>query len=208
MFCFMQHQVWCQTNNFIFFPMLYVTHPSEYCPSKFSHWEGKCFPHHSVLSTWSTPVVSLLILPFLEPEGSSCTGIKLFGFFKSNVTHYWILYTSTLFSMSLSTLVNEQEWKQREEGWGGSGAGQWGLGLGSRQWDGETQTIFGGHHSLEVWGVIVKKKKNKSLLISPQNSQWPFGAFVILGNHNYSWLFFYCPSPSCELQESRGQQIA
>lgn len=159
MFCFMQHQVWCQTNNFIFFPMLYVTHPSEYCPSKFSHWEGKCFPHHSVLSTWSTPVVSLLILPFLEPEGSSCTGIKLFGFFKSNVTHYWILYTSTLFSMSLSTLVNEQEWKQREEGWGGSGAGQWGLGLGSRQWDGETQTIFGGHHSLEVWGVIVKKKK-------------------------------------------------
>ena len=63
-----------------FFPMLYLTHPSEHCPSQFSPWEGKCFPHHSVLRTWSTPVASFLPLPSLGPEGSFRTRILSLDF--------------------------------------------------------------------------------------------------------------------------------
>lgn len=185
-----------------FSPMLYITHPSEPCLSKFSPRGGKRFPHHSVLSTWSTPGAPLPPLPSLEPEGSSHTGIVLSDFI-SNVAHDWILHTphSLLHGSRHSSWWERMEAKRRGlQGFRrkrvqGFRAQTRVVAVGIRR--GELFLEPTTHWMYGMW----QWRKNGSLLISHQNSQWHSEPLSYLVIRIICDCFSIVYLLDCELQE-------
>ena len=153
-----------------FSPMLYITHPSEPCLSKFSPRGGKCFPHHSVLSTWSTPSPT----PFPRAWGF-CPHRNCTVWFHIKCSTWLDSTHPPLSSPWVSTL---QLWERME-------AKRRGL-RGFRR-----KRVPGFRAQTRVVAVRIRRgelflesttqwmygmwqwRKNGSLLISHQNSQWP-----------------------------------